>query len=666
MNIRPCLLLAALLWPPAPALAYSDNYLIGRGIYDITGPAAEVSLFGYAALDQIASGIHDRQWARAYIVADPTTGNRVVFVNIDSGATFQGVTQGVTAALNRRYGMLYNERNLVISATHTHAAAGGHSHYALYNITTKGYIKQTFDAQVNGIVAAIDRAHRDLAPGHILFNRGELWGANANRSQEAYYRNLDAGQYPDTDPEMTVLKLVKNGQAVGMISWFATHGVSLPNTNTLLSGDNKGYAEYLFEKQEVGNRYDENAFVAAFAQSNAGDMTPNLRLDGTGPGDTPEQSVRMIGQRQHDLARQLFDQASEPLSGPINYRHKYYDLSAQTVTGAFTEDGQTHRTCTAALGYGFAAGTEDGRGLDFFKEGQLQGNLFWQALTAVLTAPTDEQKACHQPRGLLLAQGNFKPYPWSPEVLPVSILRVGQLGLLAVPGEFTIMAGRRLRATVASVPGTGLRHLVVAGYSNAYAGYVTTHEEYRLGHYEGGSTHFGPWTLAAYRQALHEQAVSLASGEPLPRTDEPRPRDLKDQQMTLQTGVVHDQPPVFKKIGDPVSQPALRYGRGQTAQAVFWAGHPKNDLRTMGSFLEVQRLVNGQWLTVANDNDWSTRFRWKRIDGFWGTSQATVEWDIDASATAGTYRLTHSGTRKAPFTFALHPYSAVSRSFVVE
>ncbi|WP_439887665.1 neutral/alkaline ceramidase [Pseudomonas sp. MBLB4123] len=658
--------MAAALSLPATLLAQTDNYLIGRGIYDITGPAAEASLFGYGSLDQSASGIHDRQWARAFIVADPQSGKRVVFVVIDSGATFQGVVQGVGAALKTRFGSLYDARNLVISATHTHSAAGGHSHYALYNITTNGYIEQNYKAQVNGIVAAIERAHQDLAPGRILLARGELWNASANRSQQAYYANRDAAQYPDIDPEMTVLKLVRNGQPVGMISWFATHGVSLPQSNTLLSGDNKGYAAYLFEKQLMGSDYGPGAFVAAFAQSNSGDMTPNLNLDGSGPGHTPEQSLRLIGQRQYDLARQLFEQASEALSGPIDFRHKYYDMSAQQVAAPFTEDGQSHRTCTAALGYGFGAGTEDGRGMDFFNEGQLQGNLFWQALTAMLTAPTEAQKACHAPRGLLLAQGNFKPYPWSPEVLPVSILKIGQLGLLAVPGEFTVMAGRRLRSTVAAVPGSGLQHLVVAGYSNAYAGYVTTQEEYSLGHYEGGSTHFGPWTLAAYRQALHEQASSLASGQPLMYAGEPQPRDLKDKQLTLQTGVVHDQAPLFKRIGDVVSQPAQRYSRGQAAKAVFWAGHPKNNLRPQGSFLQVQRLVGNQWQTVAGDNDWSTRFRWKRVDPIWGTSQATLEWDIDASVPAGTYRLRHSGTRKAPLTFKLHEYGGASRSFVVD
>ena len=47
--------------------------------------------------------------------------------------------------------------------------------------------------------------------------------------------------------------------------------------------------------------------------------------------------------------------------------------------------------------------------------------------------------------------------------------------------------------------------LVVAGLSNAYAGYVTTAEEYDKQHYEGGSTHFGRWTLAAYATNLLDE-----------------------------------------------------------------------------------------------------------------------------------------------------------------
>ena len=43
------------------------------------------------------------------------------------------------------------------------------------------------------------------------------------------------------------------------------------------------------------------------------------------------------------------------------------------------------------------------------------------------------------------------PYAWQPAVVEISVLRAGQLVILAVPGEFTTMAGRRLRDAVRDV-----------------------------------------------------------------------------------------------------------------------------------------------------------------------------------------------------------------------
>lgn len=54
-----------------------------------------------------------------------------------------------------------------------------------------------------------------------------------------------------------------------MINWFAVHGTSMNNTNGLISGDNKGYASYLFEKYQNGNNSlpGMGPFVGAFAQT---------------------------------------------------------------------------------------------------------------------------------------------------------------------------------------------------------------------------------------------------------------------------------------------------------------------------------------------------------------------------------------------------------------
>lgn len=81
------------------------NYLIGLGSYDITGPAADVNMMGYANTEQIASGIHFRLRARSFIVAEPQ-GKHVVFVNLDACMASQIVTIKVLERLKARYLLL--------------------------------------------------------------------------------------------------------------------------------------------------------------------------------------------------------------------------------------------------------------------------------------------------------------------------------------------------------------------------------------------------------------------------------------------------------------------------------------------------------------------------------------------------------------------------------
>jgi len=58
-----------------------------------------------------------------------------------------------------------------------------------------------------------------------------------------------------------------NGNEIGMVNWFPVHGVSMTNQNKLISGDNKGYASYAFEKYKNPNSLPGmGPFVAAFAQ----------------------------------------------------------------------------------------------------------------------------------------------------------------------------------------------------------------------------------------------------------------------------------------------------------------------------------------------------------------------------------------------------------------
>ena len=63
--------------------------------------------------------------------------------------------------------------------------------------------------------------------------------------------------------------------------------------------------------------------------------------------------------------------------------------------------------------------------------------------------------------------------------------------------------------------GDWAKYVVLAGYSNGYAGYITTPEEYMLQQYEGGHTLHGRWSLPAYQQIVSQLAAALESGAPV-------------------------------------------------------------------------------------------------------------------------------------------------------
>lgn len=103
MILLPILLL--LLLENGKEVESTSNYQIGLGSYDITGPAADVNMMGYANMEQITSGVHFRLRARAFVVAEPQ-GKRVLFVNLDACMASQLVTIKVLERLKARYACL--------------------------------------------------------------------------------------------------------------------------------------------------------------------------------------------------------------------------------------------------------------------------------------------------------------------------------------------------------------------------------------------------------------------------------------------------------------------------------------------------------------------------------------------------------------------------------
>lgn len=662
--------------------AQAGSYLVGTGVYDITGPAAEMVMMGFAESSQKTAGIHTRLRARTFIVGDDA--KRVVFVSADLGMLFQSVKLAVAdrLAADAELRGLYDERNVLLSATHTHGGPGGYSGYFLYDVTINGFSPRHHATIVDGIVQSIRRAHRNLRRGRVLVAEGRLDGVGGNRATEAYLANPapERAQYDsDTDRTFTVLKLVTDaGEEVGMFSWFAVHPDSIGPGNHLITADNKGWASYLFEKDKGTDYLAERTFVGAFAQANEGDVTPNIGFGQAPPtvslASNPSLSNAVL--KQYAKAKELYDGATEVVTGDIDFRHEWVDMRTLVVEAT----GKT--TCPAAMGASFAAGSplDNPSPSPLFPNGVTVDSLQWSdnagkaALSGLLGGvfsfawPATQDaayKACHAEKPILIPTGkanlNFGGPLMTPQTMPLQVLKVGSVALIAIPGEVTTMAGRRFRrAVVGELAAAGVRHGVIAGLANSYASYLATREEYAKQWYEGASTQFGPNQQAAYQQELVKLSRAIVRGAEVPPG--PRPENVTSQAVDFTVKVAFDDAPLFRRFGDVITQPKAGYQRGEVVSAQFWGAHPNNDYRIQGTFLVVERLSNGVFIPVARDWDPETTYQWQR-DGI-AYSRVTITWDTTGAA-PGTYRVRHLGDWKSGWTQKLTPYQGVTNTFTL-
>ena len=647
----------------------TNPYLIGRGIADVTGPSYGIQMWGFGRADQLTEGLHIRQRARAFVIAQADNpSQRLVFVSADIGSIEHHITLSVIDQLQLRYGDTYSIDNVILSATHTHAGPGGYWHSRSDTGLDGGFYPEHFAVIVKGITASIVSAHEDLQPGNILLGKGRVTDAGANRSVTAYLENPqeERDQYAENTPtEMTLLKFVDDSGPIGVLNWYALHPTAMNFYNPLISGDHKGYASLKMEQLRGTTYSNKNDFVAAFAQADPGDVTPNTNLNNTGPGETDVETTQIMGQRQLETALEIFANANDALSGPIETRQIYVNLANYEVSERYTHTG-TQTTCPSAYGYAFAGGsTEDGGGHFLFSEGMTKQRVVLDFLIRWLTgAPkwTKSVQACQAPKPILFETGTGDPSLQS-QIRSVTVARIGQLVILALPTEVTTMAGRRLRAAVMSQLDDWASHIVLAGYANGYAGYVTTPEEYFIQHYEGGHTLHGRWTLPAYEQIASQLASGLNAGTPVVSTtpyDDWRGKSAEAQLYVGPTGPLPALP-MGANYGDALAkdrEDKTEYRKGETVQAEFWSSNPTANYVTGNNFMSVEHSTAGSWQALVNDGDWDTTVRW-RAEG--KALVATLKWQIPLNIDAGEYRLIHLGLDPQGLKF-----SGASRSIQVK
>ena len=539
----------------------------GTGISDITAFKKGVGMMGYGMHFNTVEAIETPLSARAFIFRDSVSQNKITFVNAEMCFITISIKSGVVKKLQGIYPQFgYTMDNVLLTAQHTHSAPGGYSHYGFYNLSIPGFVPEVYQTIVNGIVEAIVRAESTMQSVNIYLNTGAFepnLEVAFNRSLKAYNANPEVKKIDKNDThlavdrEMTLLRIDGlNGEKIGMINWFGVHTTSISNDNHKICYDNKGYASSYFE-DDIRSAGNKNNFIAAFAQGSTGDVSPNFIWDKKkkwmrGKYEDDFESARFNGKLQYVKAKEIYETAikNQPLGNEIDYAQMFADFSSVKPDLEFT-NGIEAQTGAACLGVSFFEGTAEARGMNDFL-----GNFArflsrivknYEFIKAIFLSEEGRNKIhdkykIHGKKDILFETGERKVLgtydiknliipswadkgietfkeqhqngslnkPWTPEILPLQLIIIGELAIAAFPGEITTIAGARLRDTIQNVLAKrGIKKVIISPYANAYCGYVTTYEEYQHQLYEGGHTVFGEWTLAAFQTKFKQLALQM-------------------------------------------------------------------------------------------------------------------------------------------------------------
>jgi hypothetical protein len=441
----------------APARA---DLLVGVAEGDVT-PATGTPLAGYGGRLRPASGrAPDLNPFDAHTLFEPSTGVRdpieaqalvlerdglvVALLTIDAiGCEDEFVTDIARAA--RAAGVPLTEDRLFVAASHTHSGPGALSRRPLWALAACDlFSRRVHRRLVQQTSDLLARAFAARRPARVGWGQVDVPGATRNRRAGTSKLVQD----DDVDPAVRVLRVDDAAAPAGapplaVVMNYAVHGTCLSEKNLLFSADVPGALR--------------RAVAAAvgcpvlFTNAAEGDVAPR-------PGG--EDGLTAVPARVAPAVQALVRTITTRPDVSLAVEEVWRDLGH------------------VVLHPGLLAGAQPGED---------------PGVTRTLG-----QLARRTPRALIdrLVTARFR----------YAALRLGDLVLLAVPGEPITAVGRRLGDAARAV---GLEPWIV-GLANGHMGYIVTAEEYAQGGYEAWLTLYGEETAADLEDAFAEVLRRLA------------------------------------------------------------------------------------------------------------------------------------------------------------
>jgi hypothetical protein len=396
-------------------------------------------LAGYIARTGVAEGTLDELTVGAFVLEHED--RRLVVVAADITAVDAALAGEVAAAAR------LNRAELALCASHTHSGPAGV--VARLHPADEERLDRNLRASfIATAVEAIATARAGMERVGLFVGVSEIEGVAANR-------NDVLGPY---DPRLTVLAARRDdGSYQGVMCHFACHPTILGADNRLVSAD---FPRALRRNLSIAVDRGGSAPVVLFVNGAAGDVSTRFTRRAQNAGE-----LARVGATLATAAVQAL-QYAVPLAGPIRYGQTVVQLPRRARRPhderVFTDGAEREGEPSSLLSSGRRRVAET----------RAQGAAMLEALAQV-------------------------PDEAIPAELQIEAWAVGDIVLVAVPGELFAALGRRIEAASAD-------QTVILGYANGYVGYLTDIPAHESQTYEALASPF-------YSEAGNDVAAAAAA-----------------------------------------------------------------------------------------------------------------------------------------------------------
>ena len=433
-------------------------------------PPAGLAMLGYGNRVGRNTGVHDDLAAQALVLSDGTA--KVAIAGIDVLALGVRIADDIRERVAATAGIPAD--STMVCATHTHSAP------ALNIFATpradanpaEGRDLEWERALPQRIASAIIQAHANLQPATLRAATASFTlGINRRLMRPQRQIQLAANRSGPADAEVVALGAYRpDGTAIAYVMNYPCHGVVLCEDNLLYSRDWPGFA--MDEIESASSTASGLRPISIFLQGATGNIDPRSR----GSFDVAEHHGRAMGRAAFDsLAKAPSIANAEIVARRIPLALSLKDFGADLALA---------RECAAQT----QTSLDNHRGGDGYQLKRLRDHHA-QSLAALSALEALEDQNRRDRRVDMMCREL---------ATAMSIVAVGDLAIVGVPGELFVELGLALKAN---------RHFAqtfVAGYCNDLIGYIPTRAAYAEGGYEVDTAR----VAAGSGEAMVEAALS--------------------------------------------------------------------------------------------------------------------------------------------------------------